>query len=186
MKEGKDSQPDKVTRLVHQMMGRYHPPHMECREPTIEGTLICHLSLLKSIFARLANNAVMTTGMTFQQWLALGAISHQAETGVRHSELGDLLKLSKAPVTGMVDRLERAGWAKRVPDKQDRRATRIIITDDGLAAWRRAQKVLHKNSKELFAVLSDKEMYDLLSALGRLLDNASQREAIPELIRDKW
>lgn len=40
-------------------------------------------------------------------------------------ELGEKAGLTTGAITGIVDRLEKAGWAKRVPDQNDRR--RIII-----------------------------------------------------------
>ncbi len=40
-------------------------------------------------------------------------------------ELGELAGLTTGAITGIVDRLEKAGWAKRAPDPHDRR--RVII-----------------------------------------------------------
>jgi DNA-binding MarR family transcriptional regulator len=40
-------------------------------------------------------------------------------------ELGENVGLTTGAITGIVDRLEKAGWAKRLPDQKDRR--RIMI-----------------------------------------------------------
>ena len=40
-------------------------------------------------------------------------------------ELGEKAGLTTGAITGIVDRLEKAGWAKRVPDQKDRR--RVMI-----------------------------------------------------------
>ena len=40
-------------------------------------------------------------------------------------ELGEMAGLTTGAITGIVDRLEKAGWAKRAADPQDRR--RVII-----------------------------------------------------------
>ncbi len=40
-------------------------------------------------------------------------------------QLGEFAGLTTGAITGVVDRLEKAGWAKRVPDPKDRR--RIMI-----------------------------------------------------------
>jgi|GEM_PF-1574164 len=181
MKEASKTKTEKVTDMVRRMMWRFRPVQVKCEKPTIEGTLICHLNLLQSVIMRRANSAVAVEGLTFQQWLALGAIAHRAEEGIRHSELGTLLRLSKAPVTGMVDRLERAGWVVRKPDADDRRASRIMVTEEGVQAWRRAHHVMRKSSVELFGGLDDTEKYQLLSILGNLLDKATATEEIPEL-----
>lgn len=186
MKEASKKKTEKVADMVRRMMWRFRPVQVKCEKPTIEGTLICHLNLLESVIMRRANSAVAVEGLTFQQWVALGAVAHRAEQGIRHTELGALLRLSKAPVTGMVDRLERAGWVMRKPDAEDRRASRIMVTSDGVEVWQRAHHVMRKSSQELFEGLDDTEKYQLLSILGHLLDNASTTEDIPELSEEAY
>ena len=173
-----------VNDLVQRMMWRYRPIQANCEKPTLEGTLICHLNLLQSVIMRRANSAADVEGLTFQQWLALGAIAHKGEEGIRHSELGDTLRLSKAPVTGMVDRLERSQWVVRKPDAEDRRAARIVVTEAGVEAWLRAQYSIRASSQELFASLDEDEKYQLLSMLGSLLDKATEGEEIPGFVAD--
>jgi len=41
------------------------------------------------------------------------------------------MHVSNPTVTGIVDRLEKSGYVKRVPDEKDRRVTNIIITNKG-------------------------------------------------------
>ncbi len=48
--------------------------------------------------------------------------------------LAEMTGLTTGAVTGVVDRLERAGYVRREPDPQDRR--RVIVTPD-LARWDR-------------------------------------------------
>jgi DNA-binding MarR family transcriptional regulator len=45
-------------------------------------------------------------------------------------ELGDALGLSSAAVTGLVDRLEAQGMARRIADTADRRRIRVELTDE--------------------------------------------------------
>lgn len=52
-----------------------------------------------------------------------------ASTRPTMSELGRTLGLSSAAVTGLVDRLEHAGLARRVRDADDRRRVRVEITE---------------------------------------------------------
>lgn len=176
---------ENIADMVQRMMRRYRPVQVQCESPTLEGTLVCHINLLHSVLLRRANSAVDIEGMTLQQWLALGAVAHKNDEGIRHSELGQTLRLSKAPVTGMVDRLERAGWVIRKPDEQDRRAARIVVTAEGVSAWQRAQHALCASSQELFASLDETETYQLLSMLGSLLGKATELEDLPELAADE-
>lgn len=173
-----------VNDLVRRMMWRFRPCQAKSDKPTLEGTLICHLNLLQSVIMRRANSAADVEGLTFQQWLALGAVAHRGDAGIRHSELGEALLLSKAPVTGMVDRLERAHWAIRKPDEEDRRASRVVVTEEGIKAWQRAQSSIRASSKELFANLDEEEKYQLLSMLGSLLDKVAESDDIPGFLAD--
>jgi len=47
------------------------------------------------------------------------------------SVLADTLMLSRAGMTGRIDRLETAGLVRRVADREDRRAVRVALTDQG-------------------------------------------------------
>lgn len=55
------------------------------------------------------------------------------ETGCPMSQLGELLLVSKANVTGLTDTLERKGLVKRVNADYDRRVKLIRITEEGRA-----------------------------------------------------
>jgi DNA-binding MarR family transcriptional regulator len=48
-------------------------------------------------------------------------------------ELAGLLGCDKTNVTGMVDRLERRGFLRREPDANDRRVSRVVVTEAGSA-----------------------------------------------------
>ncbi|WP_330229893.1 MarR family transcriptional regulator [Nocardia sp. NBC_00508] len=47
------------------------------------------------------------------------------------SVIADTLMLSRAGMTGRLDRLEAAGLVRRVADAQDRRAIRVALTESG-------------------------------------------------------
>lgn len=49
-------------------------------------------------------------------------------TGITAGELAEVAHLTSGAVTAVVDRLERAGYARRVPDASDRRRIRIELT----------------------------------------------------------
>lgn len=46
-------------------------------------------------------------------------------------ELGTVLGLAKSSITGLVDRSERNGLVRRVPDPQDTRAVQVALTAHG-------------------------------------------------------
>jgi DNA-binding MarR family transcriptional regulator len=58
--------------------------------------------------------------------------------GLSAGELAGQSGLTAGAVTGVIDRLERAGFARRVPDPLDRRRVRVEVTP---AFYRRAEEI---------------------------------------------
>ncbi|WP_227979431.1 MarR family winged helix-turn-helix transcriptional regulator [Nocardia spumae] len=69
-------------------------------------------------------------GLTSQQVELLCQLHDQRPS---FGELATMLGCDKTNVTGMVDRLERRGFVAREPDSEDRRITRAVLTEEGLA-----------------------------------------------------
>ena len=51
--------------------------------------------------------------------------------GLRMKDLARNATLSPSGITSLVDRLEDEGWMQRTPDSDDRRVTRVTLTDEG-------------------------------------------------------
>jgi DNA-binding MarR family transcriptional regulator len=50
--------------------------------------------------------------------------------GLTAGQLADAVGLTTGAVTGVLDRLDRAGFARRVPDPEDRRRVKIEVTPE--------------------------------------------------------
>jgi MarR family 2-MHQ and catechol resistance regulon transcriptional repressor len=159
-------------------MKQMAPVSVQNEEILPQAAIMCHTMLLNSVLERSANRFVEAHGLTFPQWMALGCIGHCGEEGIRHAELGNRLMLSKAPVTGVVDRLERGGYVHRVADVKDRRVSRVVITPQGEAAWRDVRQTLRERSIKLCECLSDDEQMILLNLLTRLLEEVAKTDPI--------
>lgn len=163
---------------VYAHMKRMAPPSAQCEEIPTQAAVLCHIMLLNSVLERSVNRFADLHGLTFPQWMALGFVGYCGKEGIRHSELGNRLMLSKAPVTGVVDRLEREGFVQRVADEKDRRVSRIIMTPKGEQVWWDVKKHLRENSQTMCSVLPDEEQEQLLLMLARLLDAAAAADPI--------
>jgi MarR family 2-MHQ and catechol resistance regulon transcriptional repressor len=73
----------------------------------------------------------VTLGLSQQQWVLLAAIARGGREGIPLSTLGRNLLVTKANITGMVDRLERLGYVAREAHPSDRRVTRARLTPRG-------------------------------------------------------
>ncbi|MEE1941492.1 MarR family transcriptional regulator [Streptomyces sp. TRM 70361] len=84
----------------------------------------------------------------------LTCLGHLLGAGDQHLSAGDLATrahLTTGAVTGVLDRLERAGYARREPDPADRRRVRIVLRE---AASERVTAVygsFYRGLLELFA-----------------------------------
>jgi DNA-binding MarR family transcriptional regulator len=65
-------------------------------------------------------------GLTNLQHLVLEGLWH--ETGQTAAELGKMLVMDKATLSGVLDRMSEAGWIEKRPDPDDRRVVRLFPT----------------------------------------------------------
>ena len=75
--------------------------------------------------------------------------------------------LTSGAVTGVVDRLERAGYARRVPDPADRRRVKIEVTDHFYA---RADEIWGPVAADWQAQLARRFTSDQLDLIAEFLD----------------
>lgn len=94
-------------------------------------------------------------GLTEAQFNVLMLLKHQTEKGAAdQTTLGKMLVVNRSNVTGLIDRMERAGFVKRKADPVDRRINRVTITAKGRAALEKATKIYMKRIGEIFSDLS--------------------------------
>ena len=77
------------------------------------------------------------------------------------SVLADTLMLSRAGMTGRLDRLESAGLVRRIADAQDRRAIRVVLTEAGRALIDKVVTMHTENETRMLSVLSAQDRRDL-------------------------
>ena len=146
--------------------------------PTTGQAISSHILLLENVIMRVANRITEKHGLTYSQWTALSCVSHEGKTGITHGDLSERLMLSKAPITAIVDRLERARLVKRVADKKDRRVSRVLITQHGLETWDKARLEMADYSPLAWDGISAEEQELVLPILARLLDNLAKDDPV--------
>lgn len=164
--------------VAESFMGRMGPQIDSCQDRPITAAMFCHIYLLNSVLERMGNRCAEQYHLTMPQWMALGCIARGGASGVTHSALGASLMLSKAPITGVVDRLERDGLVKREPDAHDRRVSRIAITPQGETRWHEVRGALHECSLEICGCLSENQQRETLDSLSKLLERAAHSDPI--------
>lgn len=77
--------------------------------------------------------------------------------GLTPKEIGVRLGLTSGAVTALVDRLEKAGLAERVPNPEDRRSSVVRITPSGRELGSRHLLALGRDLAEAAAALTEEE-----------------------------
>jgi DNA-binding MarR family transcriptional regulator len=142
-------------------------------------TLIRLLGLLEKVmqpyFARF--------GISGSQWGVLRTL-HRAELegrgGLRLIDLSERLLIRPPSVTGVVDRLQRAGLVVRDGSPTDLRAKHVALTDEGRQLVERVLAMHPQQIDTIMGVLSAGEQTELermLTRLGHHLEDLSLRGA---------
>lgn len=163
---------------VREFMQRTAPLDQQEEEPPLSASLMCHIFLLSCIMERSANREAERHHLTIPQWMALGCIGNGGKTGITHSDLCHRLMLSKSPVSGIVDRLVRDGYALRTTDGKDRRVSRIAIQPNGEIAWQRVRDAMRVHADALCENFSQHEQQTLNSLLTRLMENVARTDPL--------
>ena len=88
--------------------------------------------------------------------------------GLKMSELSQRLMVTGGNVTGLADQLEAEGWLVREPVENDRRATRLRLTDDGRERFAGMARTHEAWIVQLLSPLSRDEQRQLHALLGKL------------------
>lgn len=103
----------------------------------------------------------------------VGALSALRIAGPPHrlspTRLGRGLMLSSAGVTSRIDRLERRGLVRRLPDPDDRRGVIVELTEKGLEVVDAAVAALANSDRELMDRLDPEEVGQLEVLLRKFL-----------------
>lgn len=116
--------------------------------------------------------------LSLRQLSALTMIESEQTT------LGDVarrLMVTPAVVTGLIDRLERRGYVRRINSTDDRRRVLLALTDEGKAAAESVSSQLREELAVALSAFSPRELEQLDESLALLRPVAGELErSIPE------
>ena len=118
------------------------------------------------LMARL-NGALEPFDLTFPRYEALMLLYYSRNGSLPLGKIGDRLQVHRTSVTNLIDGLESAGHAVRVPHPTDRRTTLAEITATGRKTARAATEALNA-MRFATAPLSSSELETLTDILRRL------------------
>jgi MarR family transcriptional regulator for hemolysin len=124
---------------------------------------------------------IKRTGITNAQWRMLTFLS--MNQGVSQTELAKRMKLEKAPLGRLIDRLEAAGTVERRPDPNDRRVRRVFLVAEA-ADFKDDRKIMMEAAggltEEALEGISDEDVLKLMDILGRMKLNMAKNSSEKE------
>src|SRR5262249_14653669 len=95
----------------------------------------------------------------------------ELENGLVQAELGRRMAIEPATLTGIVQRLEREGWVRRCGDADNRRLSRVWLTDKARATLPELHKLQRRHRRRALAGLGADELDHLEHLLVKIEAN---------------
>jgi DNA-binding MarR family transcriptional regulator len=129
-----------------------------------------------------SRHLMQEVGLTWPQLATLRTADELGPCSI--TSLARAVHLGQATLTGIVQRLERAGYIQRSPHETDGRSVRISVTSAGREVLSRAPSLLQDRFHQELGRLKDWERYQTLASLQRIaaMMHAEALDASPMLV----
>ena len=135
----------------------------------VEG-VVERISSLSRRLERSMNETVSEFGLSYGEWKVLSHLACAATPNVSSpGHLAEHLEISSGAMTNRLDRLEKGGLLRRLPDPRDRRGVRVVLTDEGRRVYEEAVGVQAKKEALVASALNNREKKELNALLRRLM-----------------
>lgn len=135
------------------------------------------IMLIKEIYSSMncqMSSSMKESGLTPQQILVIKLIAHNKEMTI--SGLCEELSLSKATVSGIVGRLEEAGYLQKEKRETDKRNTYITFSEKGKNFAKSFRKNMNDGFNKVFERLSETEVAQITESLELLRQKMKEEE----------
>ncbi len=142
-------------------------------KPTPGYELINRVVSAATVLVKESHRVFRPHGITEAQFNILNVLG-QAPEGASQRELSDELVVDRSNVTGLLDRMEKAGWVRRDDHPKDRRIYVVTLTAAGRKLWQKVLPDYLRAVDEVTAAVDTAEMRRMGEFLKRL--EATARE----------
>jgi len=117
------------------------------------------------------NERLLSLGITRVQWIALYYLGKYE--GINQKELAEKMNVKGSTMARLLDRMEKEGSIAREDDPQDKRITRLKLTEKGKELRERFLPECEKMSDIFARGLTDEEVEVFKRVLKKMVDNIS-------------
>jgi len=132
------------------------------------------IPVLMKGFARHQVSEFYRSQITLPQFLVLNFLGSSSEYKMK--DLAHFMKVTTAAMTGIVDRLVRNGYVRRLDDSRDRRIIRVELTLKGRELLHRVKEQRRRLVIRIFGKLSEKDRQDYLRILKQIRNVLAEEE----------
>ena len=121
----------------------------------------------------LYDRQMSSIGLTRSQWWLLTYLFFK--DGINQSELGILMDIEKAPLSRLLDRMEKKGWVIRKNERKDRRTKNIYLSESIKPLISSMRHKAAEYRSESLSILTDKERNKLKDILQILKQDLTSK-----------
>ncbi|WP_160718719.1 MarR family winged helix-turn-helix transcriptional regulator [Bacillus sp. USDA818B3_A] len=128
---------------------------------------------LSNLLSRYGAKIVANVGLnSIQQWVILRTIIEREDISI--GELKEEMLVTKQNMTGMINRLEQSNLVTLFQDPEDKRRTRVKITDEGIRVYEQLKSLRNEFNAKTYHIYNDQEIIILNDLLGRLVEHLKE------------
>jgi DNA-binding MarR family transcriptional regulator len=107
--------------------------------------------------------------LSIRQWEVLACLA--CDEGMTQAEMADRLGIEPGTFTGIVSRMEVAGWLERRTCSEDRRKNRIYPTEKAEQIWKQTTEICHEVRQRATAGIDAKTLESLKTVCEQIRQN---------------
>lgn len=108
-------------------------------------------------------------GLSIPQLLCLEYLRKSENFQTTQKNIRDYLNLNSSTVTGIINRLEKKGCIARLPKKDDKRTTYIVLTSKGSELLDKTPPLLHERLSKQLETISGQRQQEINDALDLII-----------------
>lgn len=129
--------------------------------------LVIQALSVANVMVRESHRLFRPHGLSEAQFNVLNVLGPAPE-GVSQRELSDVLVVDRSNITGLLDRMEEAGWVRRADHPSDRRVYVVTLTAAGRRLWEKVRPEYEAAVATVTAGVPASELKSALATLRRI------------------
>jgi DNA-binding MarR family transcriptional regulator len=125
---------------------------------------------ISNLLSRYGAKMVADVGLnSIQQWVVLRTIIEKGDISI--GELKAETLVTKQNMTGMINRLQQANLVALFTDPEDKRRTRVKITEEGQSVYEQLSSARNDFNSKSYNIFNEQEILILSDLLNRLVEH---------------